>query len=214
MKKNTIIWDWNGTLLDDVDLCVVAINSLLANASLPLLKDKAEYQRVFQFPIYAYYEAVGFDFSKRPFDELAKDYMDYYQPRSLSCSLHEHVLDTLTYYRDQGYDQVLLSASRKDLLLEQLQQYSIMPFFKDILGLDDIYAKSKIALAQNYIAKKGDHMGDVWFIGDSVHDYEVAKSANARCVLIANGHEHKDKLLACGATVIDRIEELPKLVHH
>ena len=59
MKKNMIIWDWNGTLLDDVDLCVEAINMLLARESLPLLTGKEEYQRVFQFPIRAYYEAVG-----------------------------------------------------------------------------------------------------------------------------------------------------------
>lgn len=213
MKKNTIIWDWNGTLLDDVDLCVEAINRLLKRESLPLLQDKTAYQRVFQFPIRAYYEQVGFDFAKTSFEVLAKDYMDYYQPRSLSCSLHEHAFATLRYFHEHGYDQVLLSASRKDFLLNQLKQYSIIPFFKAILGLDDIYAQSKVALAQNYMAKEREQMAEIWFVGDSVHDYEVAQAVNAKCVLIANGHEHKDKLVASGACVIDRIEQLSGIIH-
>lgn len=214
MKKNMIIWDWNGTLLDDVDLCVEAINMLLARESLPLLTGKEEYQRVFQFPIRAYYEAVGFDFSKCPFDVLAHDYMEYYQPRSLSCSLHEHAETTLHYFYEKGYEQVLLSASRRDFLLNQCRRYPILPYFKDVLGLDDIYAQSKAALAQHYFAKEADHMASVVFFGDSVHDYEVAQSVNADCVLIANGHEHKDKLIATGGRVIDRIDELPKIINN
>lgn len=213
MKKHTIIWDWNGTLLNDVDLCVETINRLLVRESLMPLADKEQYQRVFQFPVQAYYERVGFDFTKCSFESLAKDYMDYYQPRSLSCPLHEYALDTLRYFYEADYAQVLLSASRRDLLMKQCEQHPILPYFKDILGLENIYAQSKIALAEQYIAREAEHMASLWFIGDSVHDYEVAQAVNADCVLIANGHEHKDKLLATHARVIDRIDELVQIIN-
>ena len=49
------------------------------------------------------------------------------------------------------------------------------------------------------------------FAGDSVHDYEVASAAGCRCVLIANGHEHKDKLKQCGCPVVDDISAFASL---
>ena len=212
MKLNTIIWDWNGTLLDDVDLCVQTINRLLVREGLRPLADKTEYQRVFQFPIQTYYEKAGFDFNRCSFDSLAQAYMDDYQPHSLACSLQEHAVDVLRYFHEQGYTQVLLSASKRDFLLMQLKQYPIQSYFRDILGLDNIYAHSKLDLAKQYFQQNGAQMASVWFIGDSVHDNEVAKAVNAKCVLVANGHEHWDKLTATGAIVIDDLSGLPAII--
>ena len=60
---NSIIWDWNGTLLNDLDLSVSTINTLLYKRELPLLKNDT-YKEVFSFPVKDYYQAVGFDFMK------------------------------------------------------------------------------------------------------------------------------------------------------
>lgn len=72
------------------------------------------------------------------------------------------------------------------------------PFSEEVLGIHDVYARSKESLAQRFIAHSGIDPQGVVFAGDSVHDYEVASAAGCRCVLIANGHEHKDKLKQCG----------------
>ena len=58
-----IIWDWNGTLLDDKWLCVESINQALQKRNLPELSDD-RYMEVFTFPVQEYYKAVGFDFDK------------------------------------------------------------------------------------------------------------------------------------------------------
>ena len=212
-KKRYIVWDWNGTLLNDVDLCIDSINQLLEKEELPTLLDKDAYQRVFRFPIIQYYEDAGFDFNKRPFHELADDYMDYYQPRSLSCPLHNGVKETLQHFQDQGFTQVLLSASKLDFLLEQLQGYDILPYFSEVIGLDNIHAYSKADIAKDFAKKHKENTASMVFIGDSVHDYEVAHGAHASCILVANGHEHKDKLLATGSYVVDDIQMItPQLV--
>lgn len=211
-KKKYIVWDWNGTLLNDVDLCVESINYLLAKERLPILPDKDAYQRVFKFPIIDYYKDAGFDFEKRPFPQLADDYMQYYQPRSLSCSLHEGVHDTLKTCASLGYTQVLLSASKIDLLLEQLEGYSITPYFEEVLALDNIHAYSKAALAKNFTKRIAYEKESILFLGDSVHDYEVANGAGAECVLIANGHEHKEKLEQTGCRVLNTIQEFKELL--
>lgn len=211
-KKKYIVWDWNGTLLNDVDLCVESINYLLAKERLPILPDKDAYQRVFKFPIIDYYKDAGFDFDKRPFPQLADDYMQYYQPRSLSCPLHEGVHDTLKTCASLGYTQVLLSASKMDLLLEQLKGYSITPYFEEILALDNIHAYSKAKLASDFAKRIANEKESILFLGDSVHDHEVASGAGAECVLIANGHEHKEKLEQTGCRVLNTIQEFKELL--
>ena len=192
-KIQTIVWDWHGTLLDDVELCRHTINRLLVKRGLKRL-DLEQYRRVFQFPIIEYYRKAGFDLEAAPFEVLAHEYMAYYQPRSLNCSLYAHAQDVLRSFQEKGKRQVLLSASRLDYLHDQLSRYPIAPFFEEVLGIHDVYARSKESLAQRFIAHSGIDPQGVVFAGDSVHDYEVASAAGCRCVLIANGHEHKDKL--------------------
>lgn len=206
----TIVWDWNGTLLDDVELCMTSINRLLQEHHLPQL-DHEHYQRVFQFPIIEYYRKAGFDFEQESFESLAHRYMRYYQPRSLNCSLYAHAQDVLRSFQEKGKRQVLLSASRLDYLRDQLSRYPIAPFFEEVLGIHDVYARSKASLAQRFIAHSGIDPQGVVFAGDSVHDYEVASAAGCRCVLIANGHEHKDKLKQCGCPVVDDISAFASL---
>lgn len=207
-----IVWDWNGTLFNDVDLCVESINYLLTLQHLPRLSNKEAYQKVFRFPIIDYYQAIGFDFTKCSFDELAIEYMEYYQPRSLACSLYEHAQESLQYFHDKGVRQILLSASKEAYLMNQLKQFSICDMFEQILALDNIHAYSKAELALNYMKKHAASSKDFIFIGDSVHDYEVAQAVNASCILIANGHEHKERLQKTNAIVVDHIGEVKNMI--
>ena len=65
MKPSLVLWDWNGTLLDDVALCVDALNRLLRIYHYPQQYSLAQYREIFGFPIEDYYIRAGFDFSKR-----------------------------------------------------------------------------------------------------------------------------------------------------
>ena len=85
MCPELILWDWNGTLLDDVDLCVDALNRLLAGFGYPQRYDHERYRAIFGFPIEEYYVRAGFDFTKHSFAELAEKYMEDYVPRQ--CGL-------------------------------------------------------------------------------------------------------------------------------
>ena len=60
MRYKHIIWDWNGTLLDDTWLCVEGINQALIKRNLtPISEDR--YREVFTFPVRDYYKKLGFD---------------------------------------------------------------------------------------------------------------------------------------------------------
>lgn len=207
-----VVWDWNGTLLDDIDVSMEALNTILKKAQLPLVLDKGEYRKYFQFPVIEYYKKVGFDFEKTPFPMLAKEYMRYYQPHSMACSLHDGVTDMLSQLKKKGVHQYLLSASDLHFLHEQLDNYDIEQYFEQVRGLDNIHAASKAELSKRFVQESGLNPREVVFIGDSVHDSEVAHGAGCRCILIANGHEDKGKLEKTGCVVVDTIRQCESLM--
>lgn len=212
MNIKHIIWDWNGTLLDDIDVSMDALNSLLKTKKLPQVIDKQEYRRYFQFPVIEYYKKVGFNFDKTPFHILAQEYMAYYQPHSLKCNLHIGATSVLSTLHEQGYHQYVLSASNLEFLKEQIALYDINQYFDNVCGLNNIHANSKAQLAKNFVEDMKFLKSEVVFVGDSVHDSEVAKGAGCECILIANGHEHEDKLIATGCKVVQSMGEFIQLI--
>ena len=202
-ESPVILWDYNGTILDDVDTCITAINSMLSRRSIPQLTLE-KYIDIFDFPIIKLYEQAGFDLEKESFTEiLAPEYISLYQPASYRASLRQGVLELLQSFKSAGCTQVLLSASKRDLLLEQTHTLGLTPFFDDILGLSDVFAKSKTELARLWIPERHINSGNIYVIGDTVHDYQVAVELDCRCILVCGGHNSKQRLQKTGVMVIE-----------
>ena len=87
MKYKHIVWDWNGTLLDDRWLCVESINRILKKRKMPLTLEKT-YKETFCFPVIKYYETLGFDFIKESFKDLSIEFIEYYKDNFYRLSLH------------------------------------------------------------------------------------------------------------------------------
>lgn len=153
MCPELILWDWNGTLLDDVDLCVDALNRLLAGFGYPQRYDHERYRAIFGFPIEEYYVRAGFDFTKHSFAELAEKYMEDYVPASAACPLADGAIDALEAFKAAGLRQVILSASNLDTLRRQTDERGVTGYFDRLLGLGDIYAKSKVEVGLAYLRK-------------------------------------------------------------
>ena len=208
-KYSHIIWDWNGTLFDDVAWCIKCINVMLAKRGSQTLQSVADYHTAFCFPIIKYYENVGFNFVSEPFEALAKEYIAlYHAGKSGNCGLYPNAEATLKSIHQSDITQIILSASEMGNLLSQLSEFDIAHYFDETLGLSDIYAKSKIDIGLDYMARKG--VNNAILIGDTQHDYEVAKALGADCVLIASGHQSKGVLLSCGVPVLDDISSIDK----
>ncbi|MBB5183618.1 HAD family hydrolase [Catenisphaera adipataccumulans] len=209
MKR--IIWDWNGTLFDDVDLCFQCINRLLQAHELPPLDSLDAYRHVFRFPIEEYYKKAGFDFQKTPFSQLAAEYMADYQEKSYRCRLQGDALATMQTIRSRHIPQTILSASRKDYLMKQLDLFALQPYIDSIYGIRNIYAESKEYLAHE--ARRNFSEDELWFVGDSVHDAQVADSVKADCVLVSTGHQSKDILERTGKPVADSLMQAWEIIH-
>jgi len=93
-RYSHVIWDWNGTLLNDVDWCITQINRMLAKRNKRILASVSEYHAAFCFPIMEYYRNVGFDFAEEPFEDLAQEYIEMYHGEgSENVSLHRNAED-------------------------------------------------------------------------------------------------------------------------
>lgn len=203
----SVIWDWNGTLLNDLWLCIDTINILLRKRGLPLINNR-KYRDVFSFPVKDYYEKVGFNFSKEDFSIPAHEFINLYNSNVKLCSLHSSSNSVLEYFKKQSIKQFVLSAMHQDMLKATLNQHSIFHYFETIMGLDDHYAVSKIERGKELIKTGNIEKESACIIGDTIHDFEVANELGIGCILISDGHQSKKRLISTGAKVLNNLGEL------
>jgi phosphoglycolate phosphatase len=203
-----IIWDWNGTLFDDVELCLEIINGILSRRNLGLLSLK-DYRSIFTFPVKDYYEIAGLDFNKYSFEDLGREWMEEYELRKGECCLHKGAAGIIEKISGKGIGQSILSAYSQQSLEQIISRFGLRKYFTHMNGLDHIYATSKIENGKQLIKKLGSRGAENLFIGDTVHDYEVSKEIGASCILIADGHQGKKKLETCGVDVYDSLKGIP-----
>jgi len=146
-QYSNIIWDWNGTLLDDVKLCFEIMNKLLISRSLPTLTLN-RYKEIFTFPVKEYYIKAGHDFSKETFEKISVDFIDEYEANKSNCKLFPFSSKILNKFRSLHFRQHLLSAYKQQSLIEILKNYDISEYFTLIKGLDHIHADTKIEIGK------------------------------------------------------------------
>jgi phosphoglycolate phosphatase len=211
MKPELLIWDWNGTILDDAGVCRQIADIMLGERGIPTLPDMDAYRAVFGFPIKSYYEKMGYRFGPEdePYEHVADEFIVLYNRLYRTAALRPGIVDFLDRRKGEGYRQVLLSATRRDQLLEQVAAFGdVGDRFEQKLGLTDHYAFSKAALAKAFIEGQGIPRERTLFIGDTDHDFEVSSAIGCPCVLLEGGHQSRERLLKMGVPVLRDLSEL------
>ena len=194
MKKiKNIIFDFNGTLLDDVDICFNLLNEMLNMTSHPSIS-KETYLNIFTFPVIEYYKKAGFIFPKDDFKTLANYFFKKYHESKFSLSLYNDVIPVLNELKEEHYHLFVLSSSEKNLLEEQLKYYNIFSYFEQVIGQDDLYAKGKEETLKAFIKDNNINPKQTILVGDTVYDGKIAINNNITPVLIAKGHQSKEVL--------------------
>lgn len=206
-KYQHILWDWNGTLLDDVAECLEIINVCLAKRNLKLI-DREEYLEKFEFPVKNYYEAIGFDFSRESFEEAGKEYIQAYAQKMFACRLHGSAREILQTINKAGLNQYVLSALNAEALQSCIKSFALQEFFTEVRGLADHYAFSKVDLGKKMFSELEITPDSALLIGDTLHDYEVAQALGIDCILVAAGHNSRRRLEKCNTRVFSSLEDL------
>jgi phosphoglycolate phosphatase len=203
----TILWDWNGTLLDDAWLCVDVMNGMLRSRGLTE-RTLQEYRNIFDFPVKDYYVTLGFDFQLEPFEKVGMEFMVKYNLRQKETSLHPAVRQVLQAFGQRGFRQFILSAREQNELTLELINLGVFRYFDGIFGLDDHYAHGKTDVGRRLLRETGEAPSSMIFIGDTRHDAEVADEIGVDCILIPNGHHSRERLQVLGKPLVPSITDL------
>ncbi|KAF0093516.1 MAG: haloacid dehalogenase domain-containing protein hydrolase [Puniceicoccaceae bacterium 5H] len=202
-----VIWDWNGTLLDDRWLCVLTLNGLLEREGRGPI-DEQVYLEHFGFPVLDFYDWLGFAVDGPSFEDLSTRFISGYHARAEELALQPHTEEVLGALQSLGIPQSVLSASRQDHLEKQVRHAELGPYFEALCGTDTIHAHGKVGRGQDRIAELQIEPQQVLMVGDTTHDLEVAEAMGVRCLLVAHGHHSYARLEATGCPVVHDFSEL------
>ena len=179
-----IIWDWNGTLIDDTWLCVDIINTLLTHYHKPTL---------------------SLD------QKVGSEFMHIYRERWQECSLHQNAERVLEFFATKGACQSILSAADVSLLTACVRHFNLDHYFIQTIGLDNHYAAGKVEVAKRFIKTVHGDARHIVLIGDTTHDYIVSREIGIDCILFTGGSHPTNKLANCGVKLIENLIELTQI---
>ncbi len=205
-----VIWDWNGTLLDDLEESVATLNSILDDRGFARVTHD-EYRARFGFPVRAFYEGLGFDFAREDYGALSETFIGRYRARAARMRLAAGALDVLATLRARGVRHHVVSAMETTLLGAMLAEHRVRPLVEGFHGRADLSAGSKIEHGAAAVRRLGLRPEELLVVGDTLHDRELADALGCRCALVAFGHQARERLAGAGVTVIEALAELTAL---
>lgn len=207
-----IVWDWNGTLLDDLDVVVESVNVGIAEFGLTSI-DKDDYRDHFTRPVRAFYDSLF----RRSIDDmewgqLNKTFHDEYYARAHRAPLTMGSVEAVGRVTDLGWSQSLLSMSIHQRLLEAVSAHGIAHHFALVDGLTVPSGGLKTQHLESHLLSLRQEPDDVVLIGDTPDDAVAARDVGAGIILYDGGSHHLPRLKSMGAPVAGTLGEALDLV--
>ena len=210
-KFKHVIWDWNGTIVDDSNLCVEIVNEILKNYNLKIVSHDF-YLKNFNFPVKNYYKLLGLPVDDSNYKVISEYFIKQYRSRFHNCKLQNGIQKILHVFKASGISQSVLSASSQEDLSNYIDFYNLRDYFSFITGVKDTQANGKQKIAISHLKNINFNINEVILIGDTVHDKYVADIMGIPCLLINFGHNSIDSLKICKCSIIESYFELIKFV--
>ena len=208
--KPYILWDWNGTLLDDTEAALATLNEMITvRGGQPIGMEF--YRDHFAFPVRPFYDKIGIvAHDEDEWNGIAHEYHEVYgrQPKKLNPL----AVTALEMAKEAGCRQSIVSALRQDLLEADMARNGVTKYFERICGSDNLDGASKLERARVLLRTLSETVpSDTHFvlIGDALHDKEVADALGIDCILCAQGSHAAWRLRAVaptGDTLVDALK--------
>lgn len=203
-SKKHVIWDFNGTLVDDVQLVLNITNAILKDRQLPAV-DAERYRQLFEFPVSSYYAKLGLPGEGAAFKAVADVFAKNFESGMHDCSLRRDAMPCLQALAGRGISSSLLSASRQASLMALAEQFELTGLMTEVCGIEDHYAHGKVESGRRWLSATGHSPDELVMVGDTAHDYEVATALGASCILVSYGHSSREKLARTGCPIADSL---------
>ena len=206
-----IIWDFNGTLLNDTQLSLDVDNNVFEKLGIPAIT-LDDYRNNMTMPVRDFYSAVGVDYSVHSYETIARLWLDQFNQKAVGVGLVPGALDAIRFFHSQGRSQSVLSASYEPSLRKQCEALGLTPYMTDISGLEDESASKKTEIGRRQLRELGLEGRDVVLIGDMLTDAHLAEDLGADCILVSWGHNDLKRLLSSGLPVARDFGELEEIL--
>lgn len=199
-RRTHIVWDWNGTLKDDLAEMVIAMNVTLAALGHPPIS-RDTYQELHCVPIRDFYARIlGRPLSEAEWALAERTYLQHIRTRPVQ--LRPRAATLVGTLSRLGYRQSLLSLSPHDVLTAEAATAGVTGFFERVDGRRGTDTGKARALA-DHLARLPCPVPPrrVLVIGDTLDDASAAHAAGAHAVLFTGGLQHPDLLHGSGLPV-------------
>jgi phosphoglycolate phosphatase-like HAD superfamily hydrolase len=204
-----VVWDWNGTLFDDLHIVLEAVNAGISEFGVgPITLD--DYRDHYTRPVRVFYDRLfGREIEELEWKTLDARFHDGYRELLAHARPHCDALAALEAVRSRGLPQSLLSMFPHTELVPLVDKLGLTPFFDRIDGLRGTPGDSKALYLEEHFRKliAGERPETVLVIGDTPDDALAAGHVGARCVLYHNGAHHYEELEALGVPVVESLIE-------
>lgn len=201
MTSKHVVWDWNGTLLDDLPVVVEAVNLSMGRLGMPPI-DEDGYRDHFTRPVRAFYDSLfGRPISDEEWDQLNEGFHTEYFARVDGAALTVDTVVALDAAASLGWGQSLLSMSPQDWLEHVVSSKGVAERFLLIDGLSGATGGLKAQHMEEHVQALDIHPERVVVIGDTPDDAVAARHVGANVVLYDGGSHHLPHLEGMGAPV-------------
>lgn len=208
MGFELVIWDWNGTLADDVGASLLSVNDILFRRKLPPITMEQYYEYI-DTPISRFYEHI-LDLNQVSMEVIAQEFQAGYA--HYFSSLHVGTEQLLSRLQSENVTQVILSSAHIQNILRDLNRFGLRDYFDEILGADDLFAAGKVDRGKQWMQRQQIPAERMVMIGDTLHDFETAQAMGVPCILFSGGHQSRKDLLTARCPVVDSMEQLETLL--
>jgi len=211
-----IIWDWNGTLLDDTWLTVHAASTVLEAFGKPRDLTIEDWRQVATRPLIdTYVHLLGTEIDEEQWESLAQIWLDAYLSRQPEVGLNPMALSALEDAASMGLTQSIVSLHTESELRAEVGALGIADLFTHICGSRVSWGERrppKSAEVRSQLQDLGVDPREALMIGDMEDDAREARDAGVRVVLVPTGDTSRERLVASGFPLADSLTDAVRLI--
>lgn len=207
MLGRHVVWDWNGTLLDDLPVVLEAVNRTVVEMGGPTVDEQA-YRDHYTRPVKLFYEGLfGRVISEDEWHHLNDAYHDAYYSTVDRASLAVDAMAAMDLVDDQGWAQSLLSMTPQQKLEQIVAGHGLLDRLHPVTGLPAQTGGHKTEHMVIHLRRLGLGGDRVVVVGDTPDDVAAAKAVGAMAVLYDGGSHHRHHLDDVGVPVAESLVE-------
>ena len=181
-----LIFDWSGTLVDDLAPVLEATNAVLGKYGVPPL-DRESFRRRFRLPYPEFYAEI---LPAVPIEELEARFRTAFEATLTPATVLPHAREKLEWCAALGIRCFVLTSMDSTAFERQLHAFGLSHFFETTYsGVID-----KRELIHGILANHNLDPAETALVGDMTHDVETARHGGISSIAVLTGYNHPEIL--------------------